>query len=136
VHDFYAADEAAVIEGADIEISTADMLLGGKSGTVTLSDSLARMGSAKAAGSAAGSAADSPAPAKTPPPRAAADLPPEQAAEFNAWLATRAAKLSPPPSLAPAPAPVPAAPPATPVAAAYPHAAAVGTVYAFLHGDS
>jgi hypothetical protein len=52
-HELYAADEAATIEGTDIEISTADMLLGGQSGTVTLSDSLARMGSARAAGAAA-----------------------------------------------------------------------------------
>ena len=89
------------------------MLLGGQSGTVTLSDSLARMGAARAAGA--------PASAKMPPPPlTAADLPPAQAAEFNAWLATRAAPPPPPPSLAPAPAPAPAAPPATPVATAYP----------------
>ena len=76
-HAFYASDGSAIVDGAGIEMTANELLLGGQSGTITLSDSLSRVGSAKAVGSAVRDA-DSPAPAKLPPPRTAADLPPGQ----------------------------------------------------------
>ena len=72
-HAFYASDGSAIVDGAGIEMTANELLLGGQSGTITLSDSLSRVGSAKAVGSAVRDA-DSPAPAKLPPPRTAADL--------------------------------------------------------------
>jgi hypothetical protein len=57
---FYAGDGSAIVDGTGIEMTANELLLGGKSGTITLSDSLSRVGSAKAAGSSA--AAASPAP--------------------------------------------------------------------------
>jgi hypothetical protein len=127
---FYAEDGAAIVDGAGAEVSLNDLLLGGKSGTLTLSDSLSRVGSANVAG-AASSSASAYAPAKAPPPW---EPPPsiraDQVELFNIWLATQQSASTPEPPVpapallapapapapahAPAPAPAPAAPPSTP----------------------
>eukprot|EP00966_Prymnesium_polylepis_P333304 7388777-Prymnesium_polylepis.1 len=77
-----------------------ELLLGGKSGTITLSDSLSRVGSAKAAGSSAAAASL----ALSAPSHA---LSADQVELFNAWLVEQQSSWPPPapPPGAPAPAP-------------------------------
>jgi hypothetical protein len=114
---FYAADGAATVDGDGVEVSVNEMLLGGRSGTVTLSDSLSRAARVGAANVAGSSAAPAPAPAPAPPVHS-------EMALFNLWLAEKqsaaaaaaaAATLDAVAAAAPAPAPAPAPVPAAPV---------------------
>ena len=111
---FYATDGAATVDGAGVEVSVNEMLLGGRSGTVTLSDSLSRAARVGAANVAGSSAAPAPAPAPAPPVHS-------EMALFNLWLAEKqsaaaaaaaAATLDAVAAAAPAPAPAPAPVPA------------------------
>ena len=103
-HAFYASDGAVAVHGAGesseaVEVKVNEMLLGGQSGTVTLSESLSRVGSAKVATSAnetaAAAAAVAPL-APPPPPTALAPPPPIRAPATPSLAAAVAAAPSAP----------------------------------------
>ena len=68
---FYAEEDSVGVQGEDVEVKVNEMLLGGASGTITLSESLSRVGSAAVASARAATPAPTsaaPPPPLTPPP--------------------------------------------------------------------